>query len=70
VAPTADDFFYGVPSDQFVIGDWDADGIDTVGIFRPPIATVFLRNSNSTGPADETYPFGSAGWLPVAGVWS
>lgn len=68
VAMTAAEFFYGVPSDRFVIGDWDGDGADNVGIFRPVEAMVYLRNENSLGPADATYPFGQSDWLPVAGA--
>ena len=67
VAVTADSFFYGMPGDRFVIGDWDGDGTDSVGIFRPQEAIVYLRNDNSLGPADLTYRFGRSDWLPVAG---
>jgi hypothetical protein len=50
---------YGVPTDRLVIGDWDGDGTDTVGVFRPSETTVYLPNTNTTGPA-EVYVFGEA----------
>ncbi len=67
VASTANLFFFGVGSDKFFPGDWDGDGTDTVAIFRPSNTTVFLRNSNTTGPADNSFSFGQAGWMPVSG---
>ena len=51
-----------------VTGDWDDDGIDTVGIFDD--GAVFLRNTNSTGPADLTFGFGQAGDQPLSGDWN
>lgn len=51
-----------------VTGDWNDDGIDTVGLFNDGV--VFLRNTNSTGPADLTFGFGQAGDQPVAGDWN
>lgn len=44
--------------------------IDTVGIFRSSNATFYLRNSNTTGPADITRTFGASTSLPVAGDWN
>ncbi|NNL70894.1 MAG: choice-of-anchor D domain-containing protein, partial [Acidimicrobiia bacterium] len=67
IANTANDFFYGVPSDEFIPGDWDGDGVETVGIYRPDETRFYLRNENSTGPADETFTFGQTGWIPLGG---
>jgi hypothetical protein len=56
-----------------LVGDWDADGVVTVGIYDPSTGTFYLRNSNSTGPADVTFTFGgphtAAEVAPVAGDW-
>ncbi len=72
VATTADNFFFGTPADSFVSGDWNADGVDTAGIFRSSNTRVFLSNTNASGgapaPTDVSYVWGTAGWLPVAGV--
>jgi hypothetical protein len=66
-AATSGSLFFGVPSDRFMVGDWNGNGIDTVGVFRPLTGTVLLRNTNTTGEADVTIPFGNPNWLPVAG---
>ena len=60
-----------------VVGDWDGDGRDTVGLYDPATSTFYLRNSNSLqGPNDHAYAdivftYGPAhsGMLPVAGDW-
>ena len=67
VAATSGSLYFGVPADRFMVGDWNGNGIDTVGIFRPSTGTVLLRNTNTTGEADVTIPFGNPAWLPVAG---
>ena len=61
------EFPYGDPSDRAVVGDWDGDGIDTVGIYRGN--TFYLRNSNSAGNADLVVEFGAPGDVPIAGDW-
>ncbi|GAA3394926.1 hypothetical protein [Cryptosporangium minutisporangium] len=62
-----------------IVGDWDGDGDETVGIARavasPPEGrfTWFLRNTNSSGPAHVTFDFGVPGatdflrGVPIAG---
>ena len=42
-----------------------ADGVDSVGIYRNGV--FFLRNTNSTGFADIVVPFGNPGDQPVVG---
>jgi lysophospholipase L1-like esterase len=71
----ANDFYYfGLQSDRFVAGDWNEDGVDTAGIFRPSNTTMYLSNTNASGgapaPTDIAYTWGSAGWTPVAGRWN
>jgi PKD repeat protein len=55
-----------------IAGDWDGDGVDSIGRYDPITSTFRLRNANSSGPADMTFVFGTpgAGWLPVAGDWN
>lgn len=48
----------------------EATASDTVGIFRPSNATFYLRNANTTGPADITAVFGANGDRPVSGDWN
>jgi hypothetical protein len=59
---------FGNPGDYPVAGDWNGDGIDSVGIYRDGV--FYLRNTNSTGFADIVVPFGNAGDQPVVGDWN
>ena len=58
---------FGNPGDIPLMGDWDCDGDETPGVFRPTTARLYLRNSISSGIADESYPFGIPGDSPIAG---
>jgi hypothetical protein len=55
-----------------IAGDWEGNGTDTVGLYNPTTSAFFLRNTNDSGYADETFSFGAAGagWLPVVGDWT
>ena len=55
-----------------LVGDWDGDGVDTVGVYNPVTSTFFLKNSNSPGPGDLVFGYGpaGAGWMPMAGDWN
>lgn len=58
---------FGQAGDIPLVGDWNGDGIDTPGVFRNGV--VYLRNSNTAGPADITYTFGPAGTKVIVGDW-
>jgi lysyl endopeptidase len=58
---------YGLPGDKPIMGDWNNDGMDTIGIYRN--GTFYLRNSNSIGFADLVFALGINGDLPIAGNW-
>ena len=60
-------FFFGNPADTPLFGDWDCDGIGTVGMYRDGLA--YLRNSNSAGKPDVWLYFGISGDLPLVGDW-
>ncbi len=63
---TSVSFSFGTGNASYpVVGDWDADGIDTVGVKQTAGATWSLRNSNSAGAADQTILFGQANALPL-----
>lgn len=40
-----------------IAGDWNGDGIDTVGFYNPYNGKLYLKNTNTPGPADEVYQF-------------
>ncbi len=60
-------FSFGEPDSQPLVGDWDGDGIDTVGGYDQNTATVSLRNSNTAGEADLTFTIGQPGDIAIAG---
>jgi parallel beta-helix repeat protein len=66
---SVDSFYFGTPGDVPLLGDWDCDGEDTVGAYRPDTGLVYVRNSNDAGIADTAFFFGAASDLPLAGDW-
>jgi hypothetical protein len=67
-------FYYGPAGTNWlpIAGDWNGDGIDSVGLYDPTSGNFYLRNSNSTGVADITFQLGptNSTWKPVAGDWN
>lgn len=61
--------FAGEPGDVPLAGDWDGDGRDSVGFYRPTTAEFFLVNEFD-GVVDRTFRFGRIGDLPFAGDWN
>lgn len=60
-----------VGSDLPLAGDWNGDGVDTIGIYRPSNGSFYLRNSNSKGPADIVFSVsGNPTDRPVVGDWN
>lgn len=62
-------FMFGNPGDKPFVGDFDGDGIDTVGLHRESTGLVYFRNSNSAGFADFQFIFGDPGDKIIAGDW-
>jgi hypothetical protein len=51
-------------------GDWNGDGIFTIGGYVPKTSEFYLKDTNSTGRADYYFVFGdNRAWQPVAGDW-
>jgi hypothetical protein len=74
--PSPAPFQFGVPGFKPVIGDWNNDGTQTIGVFDPGVffgdpdaGMWFIRNSNSAGAPDASFSFGVAGGIPVSGDW-
>ena len=59
-------FVFGDSNHYPVVGDWNGDGIDTVGVKSMSGATWSLRNSNSGGSPDITFDYGLSSDLPLA----
>ena len=53
-----------------LVGDWNADGRETVGLYNPYTSRFFLRDDNSSGPSTVVFQFGQANWIPVQGDWN
>lgn len=62
---------FGSTGDLPIVGDWNNDGIDSPGVYRPSTGQFFLTNSNLANPPVEiTVIFGIGEDLPVAGDWN
>ena len=59
---------YGQPGDIPVVGDWNGNGVHTIGVVRGN--RWLLRNSNRAGPADHDFTFGEPGDVPIVGDWN
>jgi hypothetical protein len=57
----------GQAIDRPIVGDWNGDGITTIGIARS--YERHLRNTNTTGVADVTFDSGDYGDIPIVGDW-
>ena len=62
-------FLFGNADDRPVVGDWDGNGIDDVGLHREKTGLFYWRNSLTTGIADGEIYFGNPGDRFVAGDW-
>jgi hypothetical protein len=52
-----------------VVGDWNGDGVDTIGVYRFSLGEWYLRNSNTAGIADLNFTYGIVNEKPVTGDW-
>ncbi len=52
-----------------MVGDWDGDGIDEIGLHRESTGLFYWRNTLDTGIADGTIFFGDPGDRFVSGDW-
>jgi hypothetical protein len=62
-------FLFGDAGDKPVVGDWDGDGVDEIGLHRESTGFFYYRNTLSTGIADGQFYFGDPGDRLVAGDW-
>ena len=64
------EYYFGNPGDQPFVGDFDADGIDTIGLYRESTGFVYFRNSHTQGVSDRSFVYGNPGDRIVAGDWT
>jgi hypothetical protein len=62
-------YLFGNPGDKPFVGDFNGDGVDTVGLHRESTGFVYFRNSHIQGVADAEFFFGDPGDRLVAGDW-
>ncbi len=62
-------FEFGNPGDQPVVGDWDGDDSDEVGLHRESSGLFYWRNTLNTGVADGSIIYGDPGDRFVAWDW-
>jgi hypothetical protein len=65
-------FRFGMEDDIPVTGDWDGDGVDEVGVFRPSTHKWFLvaKDPEKEDPAVAySFYFGEEDDIPVGGDW-
>jgi hypothetical protein len=55
-----------------LIGDWEGDGRDGIGLYCPETSTFLLKNTFEGGEPDRVFMFGvpNQGWRPVIGDWN
>ncbi len=62
--------FGGDLSDLPVVGDWNSDGVDTIGVYNTSTGVFSLSDSNTAPTVSYTLVFGNPGDAPFAGHWT
>ncbi len=62
-------YLFGDPGDKPFVGDFDANGLDEVGLHRESTGRVYFRFSQTTGIADRDFIYGDPGDFLVAADW-
>ena len=66
-------FWFGNPADVPLFGDWDGDGVETPGMYRPGTGFVYLTNTlpadGAVGFGEVEFYFGLAGDQVFSGDW-
>jgi RHS repeat-associated protein len=62
--------FGGAATDIPVAGDWNGDGVDTIGVYRGAEGKFYLSDSNTSPAANYTPLLGNPGDTPITGRWT
>ncbi len=68
-APNVGTFNFGAPGWTPIVGDFNGDGIDTVGVYDPVSANFFLNDALGGVGTVSAVNFGLPGSIPLAGDW-
>jgi hypothetical protein len=67
---------FGLPTDIYLVGDWDGDGVDTLAVYRRNNGMFIYTNSrnqidisNNVGVFSFSFGVSNTTHLPVAGDW-
>jgi hypothetical protein len=63
-------FHYGVPGDMPITGDWNGDGIKTIGVYRDGKWYLDVDGDGKPSDADTKITYGQPGDLPLVGDWN
>jgi len=63
-------FRFGTEDDVPVTGDWNGDGVRSIGIFRNGTWFLDINGDGRWGPGDAVVEFGQEGDIPVVGDWT
>jgi hypothetical protein len=63
-------YFFGNPGDKPFVGDFNGNGVETLGLHRETTGLVYFRLTHTQGPADTQFIFGDPGDRLVAGDWN
>jgi hypothetical protein len=63
-------YLFGNPGDKAFVGDFDGDGVDTVGLHRESTGLVYYTNTHSQGNAEVEFIYGDPGDKIVTGKWT
>jgi hypothetical protein len=69
LGPADYSFFFGNPGDAPFVGDFNGNGKDSVGLYRPSKGFVYFRYSLTQGNADLSFYYGNPGDVIMAGDW-
>jgi L,D-peptidoglycan transpeptidase YkuD (ErfK/YbiS/YcfS/YnhG family) len=65
---------FGITGDMPITGDWNHNGADEIGVFRPSTHLFYLDyNGNGVwngASVDKSYNFGISGDIPISGDWN
>ena len=59
---------WGGRDDLPVVGDWNHDAVDTIGVYRQ--GTWLLRDTNTPGGIDRTIGWGGSSDVPLVVNWT
>ncbi|MEC8344957.1 MAG: fibrinogen-binding protein, partial [Planctomycetota bacterium] len=58
---------FGQPGDVPVVGDWNGDGVEQLGIYRDGLWVLDLNGNREIDATDKVFEMGGAEDVPMAG---